>query len=101
MSATATEPEFAATGYDLPIPGIDGRKATRLEVRFAGAGELDWTSEDDLALLEAGRLGVEVRLLVVGRVSGKSFRLSGRPDDGELSFACTVKVARVEAAEIA
>jgi hypothetical protein len=46
------------------------------------------------------RLGLEVRLIVTGTIAGKSFRL-GTGDDEELSFSCTVRVASVEAGEIA
>jgi hypothetical protein len=79
---------------------MDGRRATKLDIRFAGSGSLDRTSEDDLALLEAARLGREVLLIVTGTIATKTFALGTRDDD-ELSFACTVRVASVEAGEIA
>jgi len=79
---------------------MDGRKATKLDIRFSGGGLLDRTSEDDLALLEAMRLGREMRLIVTGTIAGKAFRI-GTGDDDELSYACTVRVAHVEAGEIA
>ena len=107
MSATAIAPDiddivFDASTYDLPIPKIDGRKATNLDIRFTGSGSLDRTSEDDLALLEAARLGREIRLIVVGEIGAKSFRLNRKADDAEeLSYTCTVKVLSVEAGEIA
>ena len=91
---------FDASAYALPIPRIDDRKATKLDVRFSGSGSLDRTSEDDLALLEAMRLGAPVRLIVVGQIAGKSFRL-GTGDDEELSYSCTVRVESVEAGELA
>jgi hypothetical protein len=91
---------FDASSYALNIPTLDGRKATNLDIRFSGSGSLDRTSEDDLALLEAMRIGAPVRLIVTGTINGKSFRLGG-PDDEEMSFACTVRVASVEAGEIA
>ncbi len=38
-----------------------------------------------------------MRLIVVGEVSTKSFRLNREPDSSnELSFSCTVKVISVE-----
>jgi hypothetical protein len=46
------------------------------------------------------RIGAPVRLIVTGTINGKAFRLGGT-DDEELAFACTVKVASVEAGEIA
>jgi hypothetical protein len=59
-------------------------------------------SEDDLALLEAARLGREIRLIVVGEVGAKGFNLNRKADgEGELSYVCTVKVRSVEAGEIA
>ena len=57
--ATAIEPDeiFSAESYKLNIPTLDDRKATKLDIRFVGSGPLDRTSEDDLALLEAMRIG--------------------------------------------
>jgi hypothetical protein len=46
------------------------------------------------------RLGEPVRLIVVGSIAGKAFTL-GTSDEEELAFACTVRVASVEAGEIA
>jgi len=102
MTAVATEPEFSAESYRRhanAIPSMDGQRATTLNIRFSGSGVLDHTSADDLALLEAMRLGREIRLIVTGAISGKRFELgtSGQ----ELSYACTVKVASVEACEMA
>jgi hypothetical protein len=91
------EPVFTAADYDLPLPKLDGHRATQLELRFSGSGRLDYSSADDLALLEAARLGNEVRLIVSGQAASKSFRLK----DGELFFALSVKVLRVEAGEAA
>jgi hypothetical protein len=105
MSAVAVTPidfddaVFDASSYDLNIPKIDERKATKLDIRFSGSGVLDRTSEDDLALLEAMRIGAPVRLIVLGSISGKAFRLG--TDEEELSYSCTVRVASVEAGEIA
>ena len=93
---------FDASAYRLPVPKVDGIKATRLELRLSGAGELDRTMEDDLALLEAGRLGSQVRLIVVGEFVGKGFRLSRKSEgDDELTYTATVKVLSVEAGESA
>jgi hypothetical protein len=106
MTATAFTPIalddeiFSAESYKLNIPTLDGRKATKLNIRFSGAGSLDRTSEDDLALLEAARLGREVRLIVTGTIATKTYAL-GAGDDEELSFACSVRVANVEGGEIA
>jgi hypothetical protein len=53
-------------------------------------------------LLEAARLGEPVRLIVVREFSGKGFRLNRNSDgEGELNYACTVKVLDVEAGEAA
>ena len=91
---------FSAESYKLNIPSLDGFKAARLDLRFSGSGSLDRTSEDDLALLEAARLGEPVRLLVIGEFVGKGFKLSRDSDgEGELSYTCTVKVLGVEAGE--
>jgi hypothetical protein len=80
---------------------MDGWTATTLELRFSGSGVLDRTSSDDLALLEAARLGEPCRLIIVGEFSAKGFRLNRKPDGDELGYSCTVKVRYVEAAEIA
>jgi len=108
MSQLATAPApledddsiFSADADNLPITKLDGRRATKLDVRFSGSGLLDRTSEDDLALLEAMRLGAPVRLIVVGQIAGKSFRLR-TGDEEELSYSCTVRVESVEAGELA
>lgn len=52
-----------------------------------------------LALLEAMRLGREVRLIVTGQIQRKGYRLGSGDED--LEFSCTVKVASVGAGEIA
>jgi len=103
MSATAPladEDIFSRESYNLAVPNVDGIRATKLDIRFSGSGPLDRTLEDDLALLEAARLGSEVVLIVRGKFVGKGFRLSGR-DDEELSFSATVRVESVEAGELA
>jgi hypothetical protein len=46
------------------------------------------------------RIGAPVRLIVTGKISGKAFRL-GTGDDAEFSYSCTVRIASVEAGEIA
>ena len=98
--ADIDEAVFDASAYNLNTPTLDGRKATNLDIRFSGSGSLDRTSEDDLALLEAMRIGAPVRLIVTGTINGKAFRLGGTDDD-EMSYACTVRVASVEAGELA
>lgn len=93
--------DFDAESYRrLPVPQVDGLKATKLELRFSGGALLDRTVEDDLALLEAARLGNEVRLIVTGEFSAKGFRLAHKPSgDDELTFSATVRVLAVEAGE--
>jgi hypothetical protein len=100
VTATLDETAFTAADYDLNVLAYDGRKATELDIRFSGSGKLDSTSEDDLALLEAARLGAPVRLIVTGTVNAHSFQLTGTDGD-ELAFAVTVKVDYVEAGELA
>jgi hypothetical protein len=111
MTATALtsialdDEEFSLASYqqhEQHIPAMDGYRAVKLNLRFAGSGSLDRTSLDDLELLEAGRLGEPVRLIVVGEFVGKGFRLGRKSDgEGELSYYCTVKVLSVEAGEAA
>jgi hypothetical protein len=100
MGTALDDAVFDAASYDLNIPTLDGHRAVKLNIRFSGAGSLDRTSENDLALLEAARLGREVRLIVTGTIATKTYAL-GTGDDEELSFACTVRVASVEAGEAA
>lgn len=63
---TVEDNVFSAEAYNLPVPKIDGYRATKLDIRFFGRCVLDRTSDDDLALLEAMRMGKEVRLIVTG-----------------------------------
>jgi hypothetical protein len=90
---------FSADAYDLPIPKMDGRRATKLHIRFSGTCDLDRTSEDDLELLNAMRLGLPVRLIVTGSIGAKAFNLS--TNDEELAYSCTVRVTSVEEAVLA
>jgi hypothetical protein len=105
MALALDDEEFSLASYqqhEQHIPAMDGYRAVKLNLRFAGSGSLDRTSLDDLELLEAGRLGAPVRLIVVGEFVGKGFRLNRNSDDeGELSYYCTVKVLGVEAGEAA
>lgn len=89
---------FSVDGYQLDVPQIDGRIARNLTLRFAGNAKLDPTSGDDVALLQAARLGHEVRLIVTGTVSTKSFSLDAKGE--EMAFSFAVRVERVEAGEL-
>jgi hypothetical protein len=64
MTATALTPidlddeEFTLASYqqhEKHIPAMDGYRAAKLNLRFAGGGSLDRTSLDDLKLLTAAR----------------------------------------------
>lgn len=94
----ALDDKTFAGAYDRHVPTLDGRRATKFDVRFSGSGSLDSTSDDDLQLLEAMRIGAPVRLIVTGTINGKSFRLAG--DDEEFIYACVVRVEAVEAGEL-
>jgi hypothetical protein len=83
------------------IPSIDGHTSRRLFFRLSGAAELDAMSGDDLALLEAARLGEPVRLIVTGEIAGKGFHLAKTRGEDELSYSCVVRVVSVEAGEAA
>lgn len=99
------EVDFSPESYRdhaAAVPSMDGFKAAKLELRFGGSGFLDRTSGDDIALLEAARLGEEVLLLVRGEFVGKGFRLNRKSNgEGEMSYACTVRIISVEAGEAA
>jgi hypothetical protein len=102
MALALDDSIFSAESYRLNIPTQDGYTAAKLELRFSGSGVLDRTSVDDLALLEAARLGEPVRLIVVGEFCAKGFKLDrNRDGEGELGYSCTVKVLGVEAGELA
>lgn len=62
---------FDASVYDLPIPLADGIRADRLRLQITGTIELDRTSEEDLALFEALRLGRDIELPLVATCVGK------------------------------
>ena len=90
---------FSAESYvNRPIPRLDDHVATKLALSFSGGGlELDRSSDADLELLQGARLGKRVRLIIVGEVRTKAYRLR----DGELSFSAGVVVEEVEMAELA
>lgn len=81
IAPTTEEPIFDASGYDLPIPRLDGHKADRLAVTFSGGVDLDRTSEDDLSLVDSLALGREVELRVTAVVTKKGFTLTAGKDD--------------------
>jgi len=90
---------FSAEAYRLDTPTLDGHTARNLSLRFSGNAKLDGTSSDDVALMQAARLGREVRLIVTGTVSTKTFALDASGE--ELAFSFVVRVQDVEAGEVA
>ena len=101
MSAVATDDAiFNAEQYDLPIPRLDGHKADKLVVSFAGQVELDRTSEDDLALIDALTLGRDVDMQVTATVTKKGFTLTaGKEDSPETTgYGVGLKVHSLEIA---
>lgn len=89
---------FSAEAYRVEIPTLDGHAARSIALRFSGSAKLDGTSADDVALLQAARLGREVRLIVVGTVGTKTYALDAAGE--ELSFSFVVRVESVEAGEL-
>lgn len=87
--------------HGVQVPGIDGYAATRLELRLSGTAQLRAGIEDDVALLEAARLGAPVRLIVNGYVAAKGFTLKRGTEADAVTFAAAVRVETVEAAELA
>ena len=81
MSTATEDVIFDASGYDLPIPRLDGHKADRLSVAFSGGVDLDRTSEQDLELVDGLTLGRAVELRVTAIVTKKGFTLSAGKDD--------------------
>ena len=101
MVATATLPEDMPSfrAQEEGLPHMDGFRSTRVSLRLSGLGELDPLSGDDTRLLEAARLGRELRLIVTCEVSQKGFRLDRKADREELHYVATAKVLEIEAAE--
>ena len=102
-SALAIEDEdlFDASEFDLNIPQLVGRASSISTSRFSGSAALDrpWTTTWPYS---KPRGWATVRLIVVGEVGGKGFRLARNKDgEAELSYSCTVRVLTVEAGEIA
>jgi hypothetical protein len=89
---------FSPEAYKLDIPTLDGHGAKRINLRFSGSAKLDGTSADDVALLQAARLGAPVRLIVTGSVSTKTFSLDAAGE--EMAFSFVVRVQDVEAGEL-
>ena len=101
MSTTTTDESiFDASSYDLPIPRLDGHKADRLSISFSGGVELDRTSEDDLALVDALALGREVELRVTATVTKKGFTLTAGKDENPETTGYGVGL-RIHSLEIA
>jgi hypothetical protein len=76
LEEALSDETFSAEAYKLDIPTLDGHGAKRINLRFSGSAKLDGTSADDVTLLRAARLGREVRLMVTGTVSTKTFALN-------------------------
>ncbi len=87
---------FNADSYRLNIPSLDGHKAPRLDIRFSGSGPLDRTSEDDLALLEAMRIGAPVGMIVTGEISRKGLQARHRRRRGVQLFGTCPEASGVE-----
>jgi hypothetical protein len=90
---------FGAAAYDLPVPAVDGYKAQKITIRFVGVVDLDRTDMHQLAFVEALRLGVPVRVIVTGRVSGKGFTHSISHDEEKVAYYASLRVDDVELGE--
>jgi len=100
---TITEPDFSATSYrehQRSIPAVDGYKAEKITIRFVGVVDLDRTDSEHLAFVESLRLGLPVRVIVTGSVSGKGFTHRVKStDDEEVGYYASLRVADVELGE--
>jgi len=94
--AQADEAIFDASTYDLPIPRIDGIRASKLTVSFGGT--LDRTSEDDLEALGKLEMLEEVTLTVRAVVTGKGFNGRGSDDGPVVGYQVRLQVLGFEAA---
>ena len=92
------EPIFDASGYDLPIPRLDGHKADRLSIAFSGGVDLDRTSEEDLSMVDSLTLGREIELRVTAIVMKKGFTLSAGKDEEpeKTGYGIGLKVQSIE-----
>jgi hypothetical protein len=99
LDEALSDTTFSAEAYKLEIPTLDGHAARNLSLRFQGKAKLDGTSSDDVTLLRAARLGREVRLIVTGTVSTKTYALDASGE--ELAYSFVVHVEDVEAGELA
>jgi hypothetical protein len=98
LEEALSDSTFTPETYRLDIPTLDGHAARNLSLRFSGNAKLDGTRNDDVALLQAARLGKEVRLIVTGQVQTKSFSLDTKGE--ELAYSFVVRVESVEAGEL-
>jgi hypothetical protein len=98
LDEALSDETFSADAYKLEIPSLDGHAARNLSLRFQGKAKLDGTSADDVTLLRAARLGRQVRLIVTGTVSTKTFALNASGE--ELAYSFVVSVQDVEAGEL-
>lgn len=78
----AAESDFTAESYQLEIPGMDGYRADKLSLGFAGSVDLDRTSQEDLDFVNGLKLGRELKLLVTAVVTKKGFTLTTGKDEG-------------------
>lgn len=105
-AATATAPGaedsiFDASAFDLPIPELDGCRSDKLVMSFSGQVELDRTSEDDLAFIEALKLGRDVDLQVTASIAKKGFSHTAGRDDGPdtIGYGVSLKVHSLDVPE--
>lgn len=97
---TTTERPFAPSDYQLEIPGMDGYRADKLTVSFAGGVELQVTEVDDLDFLKTLTLGKNVRLSVEAVVVRKGFTLTsgGEEKADQTGYGVGLKVHSLEVA---
>jgi hypothetical protein len=100
MALALDDVVFDAAMYDLPIPETDGYKPKNITIRFVGVVNLDRTNEEHLAFVESLRLGIPVRVIVTGSVSGKGFthRVNSEGDE-EVGYYASLRIADVELGE--
>lgn len=76
----------------MQIPGMDGYRADRISLAFAGSVPLDHLNEVDLEFVERLRLGSPVTLTVQATVAGKGFSHSAKGDDEEVGYQVRLRV---------
>ena len=102
MATTSAETELFDPGpYQLPAPIMDGQRATKARITFAGSIEIDMHDEQDLQLLGGMLLGRAVGMRVTATVAKIGWAVSPTKEHGNVDIvdAVTLRVEEYELLE--